>query len=1686
MTARAQKDQAAAASVRSFLVADIRGYTAYTAAHGDEAAARLVEHFAALVSDGVTAWSGTLVELRGDEALAAFESPRAALRAAVELQTAFADETNTGSARPLHVGIGLDAGEAVPVADGYRGAALNRAARLCSAAGAGETLASEELIHLAGPMADVEYAAPREVDAKGLEAPVVVVLVSATDVAVPELGPAVTLPKPAPVPPQLDPIVPLAGRHDELAWLRWHWHRARFGHARSVVVSGVPGIGKTRLAAALASIAHEDGARITYLPMATGVTEAVLATQADGQPTLLVVDDIDAARRELVSATVEEAAALEGSVLLLVTHRTEASAELLKSLEELTPRLLRRELGPLDLAAVRMIASLYAGDAVDQLPLSDIAEESDGNPASIHRLSHEWARRLATQRVGASAGRAESGRRDLREAEAALLADIALLGQAREGGQRYGDRPDLTAGDARKGARTGACPYKGLEPYDAVDADLFYGRERLVAEFTARLVGSPFLAIVGASGSGKSSAIAAGLLPSLAGGALPGSENWAQITMRPGERPLTALTRALCRGFEGLCEGERDAAALLDAALATLPKGARLVLFIDQFEEVFASPDATERSAFIDAVCGDHPGLLVIVALRADHYGAAAAYPALARLLASHHVLVGTLTRSELVSVIERPAEHVGLQVEPDLVDALVADAGTEPSVLPLLSTALLEAWTLRDGDRLTLAAYVAGGGLHGAVARLAEGVWTSLEPDRQAAARTILLRLAGSGEAGDHVRRRVLLAEFDLDDDPTAADVLERLVAARLLTIDDDTLEVTHEALLREWPRLRAWLEDDASGHQLHLHLAAAAGEWDADGRPAGDLYRGARLSAALDWSAEHPKQLNTVERDFLEASWTANEAAAARQRRMNRRLRLLVAGIGVLLVAAIGAGIVASLQARRADDERLAASAGELAMAANAELDFDPGLSKLLALEAGRVDPNPGVLASLHTALAADAIDQRVPLMHAETGMSMPNLDPGGRWVVLSGTKPRPRSQLEVLDLPSDATEPVWTYEAPPGAFISVPRFTPDGTRLVAGLFAIEGDTPDSPARPEGLGIAVWQAPPDGTSEWELVDLIDVGPCGARIEDVSNRNVLIDVPPDPEDGCFPRGAPTNRASIELVGLDDHVARPVTDTFAMAGPRDLLSEDGQRVVFSNDEDPPQTIVADTDTMSVRWSADRDLWWPLAIDTDGSRVLVENPTFGLEVWDVDQGEVISTHFHPGGIGRGQFHPSQDLILSTGFDGTPALWDPRNGRDVATFPAAGSLWPQFFGDRLGVIQDSAAALNIIDPRPQGEPLALDLCEDTESRQVSAVQDRDFDAVNGKLVFTLDCETPYWLGQSPTVVVDASTGDIELSVDGHTGWQHAVSPDGRLIARQDMPTGGGIAIRDLESGEVRSNLDLVCLHGVEPDPETGCGDDEFEFVTQWMDWSSDGRFIAAGSDGHVVVWDAVSGEVLTMIIPGDDDSFVAWDSTISPDGRHLIVFRIESINSDAQTNWLDVYSTETWELERSAEIDTGSPAPGMDFAGWAPDGSTLYGRGGSAAGSSNSTLVWIDAETLERQGPTIRLHDDTTMHDALSPDGTRLATTSASGEIRIWDLSERTLAHEIQLRFMHPNELAVGVAWTDDSRIAVVTEAGLLIEFTTDADELMDLVTESLTRGFTAGECARFEIYPCPTLEEMREG
>jgi hypothetical protein len=280
------------------------------------------------------------------------------------------------------------------------------------------------------------------------------------------------------------------------------------------------------------------------------------------------------------------------------------------------------------------------------------------------------------------------------------------------------------------------------------------------------------------------------------------------------------------------------------------------------------------------------------------------------RLVGANQVLVAPMRRDELRRAIVEPARRVGLRVEPTLADALIADVLDEPGGLPLLSVALLEQWRERDGHVLRRGTYERTGGVRGAVARVAEGTYARLSEPGRVAARRILLRLADAGEQGaSFVRRRVTIDELDVERDGQSAAALEVLVDGRLVTADEGTVEVAHEALLREW---------------LHQRVIQAARDWEAADRDPGELYRGARLASALDWKLGHEGELNELERQFLEESRVDTEHEAEHQRRANRRLRVLLAGLAAMLALAVVAGIVALNQRGEARDAaRIATSA-------------------------------------------------------------------------------------------------------------------------------------------------------------------------------------------------------------------------------------------------------------------------------------------------------------------------------------------------------------------------------------------------------------------------------------------------------------------------------------------------------------------------------------------------------------------------------------------------------------------------------------------------------------------------------------------------------------------------------------------------------------------------------------------
>jgi len=521
---------------------------------------------------------------------------------------------------------------------------------------------------------------------------------------------------------------------------------------------------------------------------------------------------------------------------------------------------------------------------------------------------------------------------------------------------------DSSLDDVRGAGSGGAsllevCPFKGLAFFDRSDAEYFCGRERVVSDLLARLVESSLVGILGPSGIGKSSLLRAGVLPALSAGTLPGSASWRQLLVRPGQHP--------CAELERLLGGEP-----LDGVLGRLSPGDRIVIAVDQLEELFTVCDLeAERAAFLEQlVAAARDGerrALMICALRADFYGRLASFPAFADVLSASHVLVAPMDRGELARAIEVPAARAGLEVERALVDALVSDVAGEPGGLPLLSTTLLELWRTRALGALWYDGYRASGGVRGAVARLAEAAYTELDEPDQRTARSLMLRLAADQD-GALVRRRVPFAELIRQDG--AEPVLAALTGARLVTVNEGEVELCHEALLREWPRYRTWLEEDRAGRRLHAHLARSAREWDSSGRDPAELYRGARLGSTMEWAAQHESELNSDERRFLDAS---RRYAA----RATRRLYAVLAAVGLLLLVSLIAAAIALISREQAVSAQANAKSQALAAESETELSADPELSIILAMRAVRTSATPRAMYALREAIDQSPLRRQLP---------------------------------------------------------------------------------------------------------------------------------------------------------------------------------------------------------------------------------------------------------------------------------------------------------------------------------------------------------------------------------------------------------------------------------------------------------------------------------------------------------------------------------------------------------------------------------------------------------------------------------------------------------------------------------------------------------------------------------------
>ena len=1192
------------------------------------------------------------------------------------------------------------------------------------------------------------------------------------------------------------------------------------------------------------------------------------------------------------------------------------------------------------------------------------------------------------------------------------------------------------------------CPYPGLAAFEPNQVGLFFGREELTARVAMELAGQVaapgLMMVVGPSGSGKSSLLRAGLLPAVAGGDLlvRGSREWPLVIMTPGSDPLRELAaritdvvpgnmtagaletdlradparvtadirQALLARARRLAElGEDGVAEPGSAPLAgAAAVSSRLVLVIDQFEELFTQCPEQERQPFIQALCAaagvtgraGPPGAdgwpreeagsrgapaLVVIGIRADFYDRCAATPELRPYLEDAQLLVPPMSEAGLRAAIEGPAAVAGLAVEPGLVEIMLAELGPaeegyEAGRLPLLAYALQQTWEHREARRLTVAGYRAAGGIDGAVARAADAVYDRLDAPGQLAARTMLLRMVNLGEGTPDTRRQVRLDELTGLAGPAGfppgqqADVvravLAALVRARLLTAEKDTVTITHEALLTAWPKLHEWLSTDREGQRTRREVSDAASTWQANRDDTSRLLGGTRLAVAREWAAGNTAELNAEERDFLDASWAYAQRSA-------RRRRLAVGALGILTVASVLATGLAVQQSHSAQAERNAAIVNEVAAEAGQLQSTDPSLAAQLELVGHRLEPgssNSALLGSENTALAN-------PLPGDISGVAF---SPRGGWLATASP---------------DGAVRLWDVARPA-----------DPVPLGRPLDARDSDVDSVAWSPAGNVLAASYA--DGT---------------IRLWDVSR-------PAHP----VPAGTPLRAPADDLQEL---AFSPDGDTLAAAGIAGTIRLwDVARPADATAAGPPMAGTGGR-------------IWSVAFSPDGTTLAAGNNDDTVSLWDVGDpahpapfgkkpltgptGPVFSVAFSPGG---------QVLAAGDGSEDAVRLWNvtspanaapigaPLQGADntvsgVAFSPNGQLLAASSQDDKIRLWNIA----DIADPTPVGQPLI----GSSSSGPVYAVA---FSPAGSTLASVSGSGTAL-LWSLPATVLTGQTGLIS-SV--------AFSPDGRVLATASydntirlwnvinpgrpvllntltVVTGSVMSVAFSPDGETLASASYggaIRLWNV-TDPGgafpigqllTGSGS-PFGSVA----FSPDGKTLAAGSqDGTIRLWNVTDPATAIPIgSPLTGTGSAVNSVAFSPDGRVLA-----GGGSDG--------TVRLWNVSRPAAAaplghSLDETSNNVFTVAFSPDGKTL-----AAGGAEDDIGLWDVADPAhavrmaELTGPT-----NAVQSVAFSPDGTTLAAGSGDDTIWRWNVTRPARATVIGQPFTDASSV-FAVAFSPDSR------------------------------------------------------
>jgi WD40 repeat protein/DNA-binding SARP family transcriptional activator len=1190
--------------------------------------------------------------------------------------------------------------------------------------------------------------------------------------------------------------------------------------------------------------------------------------------------------------------------------------------------------------------------------------------------------------------------------------------------------PGTRAGPPTSPAAAGEPPYLGLQTFDERDAWRFFGRSADVTRLLDRLAETRFLAVIGSSGSGKSSLVRAGLIPALRRGALPSSDTWAVRVLRPGAAPLRALAHEVAdldrvhldraATIRRLSRDDRELHELVARAHRHGLLAERVLLVVDQLEEAFTlCTDVDERRAFLDnlttAAATADGRTIVVVTLRADFYGRLAELPRLADLASSHQFLVTPMDEVGLADAIEGPAQAVGLQLEPRLTETVLRDVARQPGALPLLGHALLELWRRRSGSSLTLDGYGATGGVEGALAQRAEAVYGSLAADEQVAARRVMLRLTQPGDGTADTRRRVAFAELVSrpEERATVDRVVGTLTDARLLTtggVPDGAghVEVAHEALIRGWPRLRAWIDEDRAGLLVHRRLTAAAAQWIRLEEEPGALYRGVQLSEAAAWAERGGADTNPVERAFLTASL---EAQSAERRRRVRRLRVTVAALAVGLLLTGALSLFSLGQTNRLGDQVAVANARELAAAAVANLDVDPERSVLLALEAVESTRAEGgsvvreAEEALHRAVRASRIVDAVP-----AGGFLAVSSDGSRFAAAGG-----------------ASSAVTLWDTGTGAEIAWPAGPIGRDTGTVTSVAFSADDRLLATTHEDGAVRLWDA---GSGEVLRVMLGHQGPAmhpafspdGRYLATAGFRDATVRVW-DVDTGAEHR-------QLEGGGASPAAGHP----WPASCPR---SGEGQR---RNCPKPPRPVFS----------------------PDGSTLLF-NDILWTRMWDLESGRRAGdVPGHDGGVTQATFSPTGDRLVTIGEDGLARISDAKTGTTLQTIATGGALRAVAFdpdGARLATAGSDGIA-RLWDARTGRQLLTL-------PGHVGALVDVAFIPDGDHLLTSgRDGTTRLW-----DVSVSGTRGGTTLPTAEGVFTGVAFGPDGATIATSADPAGvtvwdseTGDDVRTLE-GSVRARATTVVFS---PDGRRlAAASDAIPAQEVWdvdsgellltldghlvgsrsVAFSADGADLVSGSrDGWVRVWDAASGEPRTEFRAGRSPIL---SLAASPDGRFVV--------AGDEDGEVTVWDVETAERMHRLVGHIGAV------------GGLAFGADGTLVTTSEDGTARVWDPATGRELATFRGHGAPVHQVAVSRDGSRVATASEDRTVKLWVPTDGR-----ELLTLTGHDSAVyGVAFSPDGRLLASSGLdGNVIVHLLPIDELVAVARERVTRALTAEECRQY--------------